>query len=103
MASADTRSRILEFAEKQFATRGFHGTSLREVAQLAEVRQSLVQYHFKSKSDLFRAVFERRVLPINHDRLSRMDAIEAKQANGKRIDLEEVIRALVESTVMTAR
>jgi AcrR family transcriptional regulator len=103
MASAETRSRILDYAEKLFAAQGFHGTSLREVAQAAELRQSLVQYHFKSKFDLYRAVYERRALPINHDRLTRLEAIQGKAANGEPPSSEEIIRALVESTVVTAR
>jgi AcrR family transcriptional regulator len=103
MGAAETRSRILDFAEKLFAAQGFHGTSLREVALAADLRQSLVQYHFKSKFELFRAVYERRALPINHDRMTRLADIEAKAARGNPLDPEEIVRAFVESTVVTAR
>jgi AcrR family transcriptional regulator len=103
MASAQTRERILNSAERLFAGRGFHGTSIREVAQSCGVRQSLVQYHFKSKEGLFRAVFERRILPMNHDRFSRLDQVEAQAARGKGVDPEQVVRAMVEPTVWMAR
>jgi AcrR family transcriptional regulator len=103
MPSKETRERILNHAERLFALRGFHGTSLREVAKASGVRQSLVQYHYDSKEALFRAVFERRILPMNHGRMSRLDAIQQQAGSRKRRDPEDVVRALVEPFVLLAR
>jgi AcrR family transcriptional regulator len=102
MATPPSRSRILDQAERLFAQLGYHGTSLREVARACGVRQSLVQYHFGTKEALFRAVFERRVLPLNHERLARLDAVETA-ARGGAPAAQEVVRALVEPIVLLAR
>ena len=102
MAPPPSRSRILDQAERLFAQLGYHGTSLREVARACGVRQSLVQYHFGTKEALFRAVFERRVLPLNHERLARLDAVETA-ARGGAPAAQDVVRALVEPIVLLAR
>lgn len=103
MAGAPARERILDQAERLFAQRGYHGTSLREVARASGVRQSLVQYHFKSKEGLFRAIFERRTLPMNHERMNRLDRIELDARPGNPLDAGEVVRALVEPIVLLSR
>lgn len=98
MAGANIREQILDQAERLFAERGYHGTSLREVARACALRQSHVQYHFLSKEALFRAVFERRVLPMNQERLERLAATEKK-----RPDARQVVRAVVEPLVLLSR
>ena len=52
-------ARILEAADALFCKSGFDGTSLRDVAEAAEVNKGLVLYYYKSKVGLFRAVLER--------------------------------------------
>jgi AcrR family transcriptional regulator len=93
MASASIRGQILDHAERLFAERGYHGTSLREVARACSLRQSHVQYHFASKETLFRAVFER-----NWGRLGRLAATQKT-----RPDARQVVRALVEPLVLLSR
>lgn len=46
------RRRILEGALQLFATRGFHGASMRDLASIAEVQPSAVYAHFSSKEHL---------------------------------------------------
>lgn len=54
--SADgTRERILAAALDVFADRSFDGASTREIAARAEVTQPLLNYHFRSKDELWRA------------------------------------------------
>lgn len=55
----DARDLILEAALAAFAERGFHGATMRDIADRAEVSQSLVQYHFKGKEMLWNMVGER--------------------------------------------
>ena len=50
------RSRILAAALEVFATSGFEGSSLREIAQHAGVQHQLVVYHFRTKDALWREV-----------------------------------------------
>jgi len=75
MATDRTRDKILNVAEVLFADRGFHGVSVREIADAAGVRQSLIHYHFANKDNLYVAVYGRRSSPINAERLARLRAI----------------------------
>jgi len=56
--SRDTRAALLRAATRLFAERGFDGTSLREVAQAAEVNLAMVSYHFSGKEGLYSACIE---------------------------------------------
>jgi AcrR family transcriptional regulator len=57
--SADaTRQRVLAAALEIFAERGFDGASTREIAARAGVTQPLLNYHFSSKDDLWRAAVD---------------------------------------------
>ncbi|MBI3542617.1 MAG: TetR/AcrR family transcriptional regulator [Deltaproteobacteria bacterium] len=53
-----TRDALLNAAKKLFALRGYDGTSVKELAQLARCNVSLVSYHFKGKEGLYRACLE---------------------------------------------
>jgi AcrR family transcriptional regulator len=69
----DTKSRILDAAEKLFGIKGFDSTSLRDITAEAEVNLAAVNYHFQSKDSLIDAVIARRIEPVNHRRLQMLD------------------------------
>ncbi len=73
-----TKERILDAAETLFGDAGFSGTSLRELTASAGVNLAAVHYHFGSKQALLAAVLERRVAPVNRERLEWLDVIEAR-------------------------
>ena len=50
-----TQRAILEASLDEFATRGFEGASLRRIGDSAEVNHRLIQHHFGSKLDLWKA------------------------------------------------
>ena len=57
--SADaTREAILTAALELFSERGFDGASTREIATQAGVTQPLLNYHFSTKDELWRAAVE---------------------------------------------
>jgi AcrR family transcriptional regulator len=58
-AEPSKRERILREAERLFALQGFHGASMRDIATAAQVGLSVVVYHFETKQNLYRALFER--------------------------------------------
>ena len=58
-SSEGTRERIVQAAIELFAERSFEGASTRELAARARVAQPLLQYHFQSKDDLWRAAVDR--------------------------------------------
>lgn len=90
----DTKTRILNSAERHFAEHGFKGASLRNIIGDAGVNLAAVHYHFGSKEALIEAVFARRVQPLNQKRLELLKQIESK-AKGKRLPLEKIIEAFV--------
>lgn len=75
-------TKILEAAHNCFATKGFDGTSIQEVARRAGVSKANVFHHFQSKENLYLAVLRRAcegftdVLDANADAdpLTRMEA-----------------------------
>src|SRR5829696_10242602 len=55
-----SRNQLLDAAEEVFGRKGFHETTLKEVAELAEFSVGSVYSFFESKDDLFRQIFVRR-------------------------------------------
>jgi AcrR family transcriptional regulator len=57
--SADaTRDRIIAAATDLFSERSYDGASTREIAARADVTQPLVNYHFRTKEELWRAAVD---------------------------------------------
>ena len=93
MATADTKSQILDTAERLFAQKGFDAVSLRNIVTVAKVNLAAVHYHFGSKQSLLHTVVARRLRPINEERLAGL--AEAQTKAGKRpVKLERVLECL---------
>src|SRR4029077_18964463 len=60
----ETRSRILDAAERVFYDKGVANASLEEIAAAAEVTRGAIYWHFKDKAELFDAMMQRVVLPV---------------------------------------
>lgn len=54
----DRREDILKASLHLFAEKGFHGTSMRDIAREADITEGLIYHYFASKRDLFRAIIE---------------------------------------------
>jgi TetR/AcrR family transcriptional regulator len=54
-SNLNTRARLLRAATVCFSRSGFEGTSMREIAETANVAQQLITYHFGTKEDLWAA------------------------------------------------
>jgi len=64
-----TKEQIVLTAERLFSHRGLEGVSLREIgAAVGNGNHSVVQYHFGSKEQLVRAIFEYRLPQLNERR-----------------------------------
>ena len=72
-ATTSTHEAILDGAEQVFGREGFDGASMRTIAELAEVAQALLHYHFKNKEALYEAVFSRRADVIRTVRQQQLD------------------------------
>jgi AcrR family transcriptional regulator len=69
----DTRARILRAALEEFSERGYHATSVRELAERVGVTKTAVLYHFPGKADIVTALAE----PM----LDELEAAMAKAAD----------------------
>lgn len=87
----DIRNIILDVAEQLFAEKGYVLTATREIAQQADVRQSMISYYFQSKRALFEAVFKRRGIRLTEQREQYLD--ELLERTGDKPTVSEVIRA----------
>ena len=58
------RTAYLDVAEELFATRGYDGTSLRQIAELAGIAQPGLYNHFAGKQALYEAVLFRALNPM---------------------------------------
>ncbi len=56
---SDKQIHIIEVAQKLFATNGFAGTSVRDIAKEADVNIAMISYYFGSKEKLLEAIFGR--------------------------------------------
>jgi len=57
----DKQIQIIETAEKLFADKGFSGTSVRDIADEADVNLAMISYYFGSKEKLLEALFVHRM------------------------------------------
>ncbi|SEG92577.1 regulatory protein, tetR family [Thermomonospora echinospora] len=74
----DTRTRLLEAAERLYAERGIDAVSLREINQAAGARNAVaVQYHFKDRAGVLRAIMARHLPDVDARRHALLDAYEA--------------------------
>lgn len=92
--SEATRERILDCAEKLFADAGFHATSVRHIATLAECQFALIGYHFGAKSELLDHVLARRSSVLNEERMERLDRLRDRN-KGKPIAIRDLVEAFV--------
>lgn len=74
---------IISVAEKLFASKGFDGTSIRDIAENAGVNLAMISYYFGSKEKLMQTIFEERTKQVklrleklvNDEQLSPMEKI----------------------------
>ena len=74
--SADaTRDRILTAAVDLFSERSFDGASTRDIAERAGVTQPLLNYHYRSKDELWRAAVDSLFDMLRRAMGARMDGL----------------------------
>lgn len=80
-----TKEKILAAAKTLFVTNGFAGTSMGNIAKLAEVNHSLIFHHYKNKEQLWLAVKQDIVRRSNN---------EAEKFDFEGLTWEECLREL---------
>ncbi|MGW0808935.1 TetR/AcrR family transcriptional regulator [Nonomuraea sp. NPDC002799] len=84
---ARTRSRITAVAARLFDERGYHATSLHEVAEAAGISKATIYHHFKTKDEILVDIFQGliRTLTARQEERWRQGAGSA----------EEMLRAVI--------
>jgi AcrR family transcriptional regulator len=90
----ETRERMLNSAEALFAAHGFHGTSMRDVADAIGCGIALVTYHFGTKDVLFSTVIKRRAAYMAQQRVLALDNARTK-AKGNPVPVEDIVSGYV--------
>lgn len=76
------RGALLTVARDLFARHGYHGVSIRRLADAAGVNSSLIQYHFGGKRGLYESMFEEAVQPL-FQQMTRIAAAPVSGANAE--------------------
>jgi len=88
------RDRIIAASETLFASKGLHGTALREIAREAEVNVNLINHHFSSKNELYLQVLQTRLEEINGIRETLLEELDHRYSPGTP-PVQEVLHAFV--------
>src|SRR5699024_1426436 len=86
-----TKQKVIDAASELFFQHGFHGTSVRDIAERAAVNVSLISYYFKSKQGVLEYAvtqyYEEYLEVIDHVVDSNQEAIEI---------LQKIIEAMIQ-------
>lgn len=59
-APVDKRALILDAAVKAFASKGFHGTRVADIAKEADIAYGLIYHYFKNKEEILNSIFHEK-------------------------------------------
>ncbi len=93
--SEQTRTQILEAANRLFTERGYDGTGIRDLEAEAGVKRGVVTYHFGNKQDVWKAMFAFTFLPY-------LDEIRSMIPLLRSLDPKTRLRVLIENFVRTS-
>lgn len=91
--SKDTRTALLDAAERLMAEHGINGVSLRTILTAAGANAAALHYHFGSREDLIEALLARHGRRNN---LRRREMLDALEANKQTPDIYDVVDAVVD-------
>lgn len=92
----ETRARILDAAESVFYDKGVARASLEDIAAAAKVTRGAIYWHFKDKAEVFDAMMQRVVLPVE-------EMLERADCGAEADPLELLRRATVDVLMRTAK
>ena len=91
--AGDVRQRLIDTAAALFSRNGYSAVSMREIAKAADANVGSLTYHFGSKANLLREIYESRTAPMNARRLELLG--EAKRIQDRSERLRAILRAYV--------
>lgn len=90
-----TRHQLLAAARREFANKGVSRTSLQDIAQAAGVTRGAIYWHFKNKADLFNAMMDDAILPMER----AMQQIGHDPSRDPLVELESAMLQAIQSIV----
>ncbi|MGE4239250.1 TetR family transcriptional regulator [Ramlibacter sp.] len=90
-----TRNGLLDAAERVFLDKGVAGTSLNDIAQAAGTTRGAIYWHFRDKADLFNAMMDRVVMPLE----CAMSGIDSRSGDDPLPALKSALREAFRKTV----
>ena len=90
----DTRTALLECAEKLFLAHGYEGVSIRQITEAAGTNVAAINYHFNGKTNLFREVLVVRLDEITRNKLAILKELDEQQSAA---NLEQILEAYIRS------
>ncbi len=97
----DTRERLLDAAEDLFASHGFDGVSIRDIATAADVNVAAVNYHFHGKDNLYREVLQQVMIGKRDRYLAALQAARDGSPGDLEVAVSAFFRAHFEDTLKT--
>ena len=76
-----TRKALLQVARELFTERGYANTATQEIVERAGVTRGALYYHFRDKTDIFRAVFEDISLNVVTQVASAVQSAQGEQGD----------------------
>src|SRR5579859_5223213 len=95
--NAERAGKIVRAAAQLFAKQGYHGTSTREIARLADISENTLFRYFEHKEDLFWAALRSRLsgLELRRDLLSGIAGDASPE-----IVLPQILTQLVDTAIL---
>jgi AcrR family transcriptional regulator len=94
--NSERTDKILQAAAQLFARQGYHGTSTREIARLADVSENTLFRHFDHKEDLFWSALRSRSAALK----LRRDLLEGiAEGDDPEVVLPKIIDLLVDTVI----
>lgn len=90
------REALLDAAVRLFSQSGYNAVSLRDIAKEADANVGSLTYHFGSKANLLRQIYERHTKPMNARRLELLG--EARRIR----DLDDRLAAIIRAYIVPA-
>lgn len=82
-----TREGILEAAARIFSEKGFHATSMQDIAEAVDLQKASLYHHFQSKQEILVEILDRALDLINN----RLESVQAQPLSAD----EKLRRAMV--------
>ncbi len=95
--NSDQLNKIVHAAAQLFARQGYHGTSTREIARIAEISENTLFRYFDHKEDLFWAALRSRLSGLE----LRRDLLEGiAESASPEVVLPQILAQLVDTAIL---